>query len=142
LLGVNHGGEGRLQGDFTTTRSAQRDDPHFDGELIHNCLLRTRRPRVFYFSIRGIPELARRQAIRSSSCTASTTLTKTLSFNIYDICFARTKQHQQEYVEYIDEAYNAERLTAILTEVRISSTPISSTSRARTTIRRARASPC
>lgn len=44
-------------------------------------------------------------------------LTKTLSFNIYDICYARTKQHQQEYVEYIDEAYNAERLTAILSEV-------------------------
>lgn len=44
-------------------------------------------------------------------------LTKTLSFNIYDICYARTKAHQQEYVEYIDEAYNAERLTAILTEV-------------------------
>jgi len=44
-------------------------------------------------------------------------LTKTLSFNIYDICYARTKEHQQEYVEYIDEAYNAERLTAILTEV-------------------------
>ena len=44
-------------------------------------------------------------------------LTKTLSFNIYDICYARTQQHQQEYIEYIDEAYNAERLTAILTEV-------------------------
>ena len=44
-------------------------------------------------------------------------LTKSLSFNIYDICYARTKEHQQEYVEYIDEAYNAERLTAILTEV-------------------------
>ncbi|MDE2149442.1 MAG: adenosylmethionine decarboxylase [Gammaproteobacteria bacterium] len=44
-------------------------------------------------------------------------LTKTLSFNIYDICYARTPQHQQEYIEYIDEAYNAERLTAILTEV-------------------------
>lgn len=44
-------------------------------------------------------------------------LTKSLSFNIYDICYARTKQHQQEYIEYIDEAYNAERLTAILTEV-------------------------
>lgn len=44
-------------------------------------------------------------------------LTKTLSFNIYDICYARTAQHQQEYIEYIDEAYNAERLTAILTEV-------------------------
>jgi S-adenosylmethionine decarboxylase len=44
-------------------------------------------------------------------------LTKSLSFNIYDICYARTAQHQQEYIEYIDEAYNAERLTAILTEV-------------------------
>ena len=44
-------------------------------------------------------------------------LTKTLSFNIYDICYARNSAHQQEYIEYIDEAYNAERLTAILTEV-------------------------
>ena len=44
-------------------------------------------------------------------------LTKTLSFNIYDICYARTPEHQQEYIEYIDEAYNAERLTDILTEV-------------------------
>ncbi|MBI2383020.1 MAG: adenosylmethionine decarboxylase [Gammaproteobacteria bacterium] len=44
-------------------------------------------------------------------------LTKSLSFNIYDICYARSPQHQQEYIEYIDEAYNAERLTDILTEV-------------------------
>jgi len=44
-------------------------------------------------------------------------LTKTLSFNIYDICYTRSSQHKQEYIEYIDEAYNAERLTAILTEV-------------------------
>lgn len=44
-------------------------------------------------------------------------LTKTLSFNIYDICYARTAEHQREYIEYIDEAYNAERLTDILTEV-------------------------
>ncbi|TJY65094.1 adenosylmethionine decarboxylase [Sinimarinibacterium sp. CAU 1509] len=44
-------------------------------------------------------------------------LTKSLSFNIYDICYARSREHQQEYIEYIDEAYNAERLTAILTEV-------------------------
>jgi S-adenosylmethionine decarboxylase len=44
-------------------------------------------------------------------------LTKTLSFNIYDICYARSPQHRQEYIEYIDEAYNAERLTQILTEV-------------------------
>ncbi len=44
-------------------------------------------------------------------------LTKTLSFNIYDICYARSEQDKRAYVEYIDEAYNAERLTAILTEV-------------------------
>nr|VFK20630.1 MAG: S-adenosylmethionine decarboxylase [Candidatus Kentron sp. LFY] len=41
-------------------------------------------------------------------------LTKTLSFNIYDICYARTPQHRREYIEYIDEAYNAKRLTGIL----------------------------
>jgi len=44
-------------------------------------------------------------------------LTKTLSFNIYDICYARTEKHRQEYIAYIDEAYNAERLTQILTDV-------------------------
>ncbi len=44
-------------------------------------------------------------------------LTKTLSFNIYDICYARTPHHREEYLKYIDEAYNAERLTQILTEV-------------------------
>ena len=44
-------------------------------------------------------------------------LTKTLSFNIYDICYAKTKKQRMEYIEYIDEAYNAERLTQILTDV-------------------------
>jgi S-adenosylmethionine decarboxylase len=44
-------------------------------------------------------------------------LTKSLSFNMYDICYAKNPQHRQEYIEYIDEEYNAERLTAILTEV-------------------------
>ncbi len=44
-------------------------------------------------------------------------LTKSLSFNIYDISYARTPEHLAEYIEYIDEVYNAERLTAILTEV-------------------------
>jgi S-adenosylmethionine decarboxylase len=44
-------------------------------------------------------------------------LTKSLSFNIYDICYAPSEQHRGEYIEYIDEAYNAERLTQILTEV-------------------------
>lgn len=44
-------------------------------------------------------------------------LTKTLSFNIYDICYAKTKKHCREYIDYIDEAYNAKRLTDILTNV-------------------------
>ncbi len=44
-------------------------------------------------------------------------LTKTLSFNIYDICYAKTADQRRAYIEYIDEAYNAERLTRILTEV-------------------------
>jgi S-adenosylmethionine decarboxylase len=44
-------------------------------------------------------------------------LTKTLSFNIYDICYAPSEQAQKEYIAYIDDAYNAERLKSILTEV-------------------------
>ena len=44
-------------------------------------------------------------------------LTKTLSFNIYDICYAKEPAHRREYIEYIDEEYNAERLTTILTDV-------------------------
>lgn len=44
-------------------------------------------------------------------------LTKSLSFSLYDICYAKTEQHRQEYIEYIDEQYNADRLTDILTEV-------------------------
>jgi len=44
-------------------------------------------------------------------------LTKTLSFNIYDICYADLPAHRRKYIEYIDEAYNAERLTQILTDV-------------------------
>ncbi len=44
-------------------------------------------------------------------------LTKTLSFNIYDMCYATSEAQQSAYIKYIDEAYNAERLTHILTEV-------------------------
>lgn len=44
-------------------------------------------------------------------------LTKTLSFNLYDICYAISPEHSREYIQYIDEEYNAERLTKILTEV-------------------------
>ena len=42
-------------------------------------------------------------------------LTKSLSFNIYDVCYARTEREQRDYVAYIDEQYNSQRLTSILT---------------------------
>ena len=44
-------------------------------------------------------------------------LTKTLSFNIYDISYAETQKDKEEYVKYIDEQYNSERLTKILCQV-------------------------
>jgi len=44
-------------------------------------------------------------------------LTKSLSFNIYDVCYTQTEEQRQKYIEYIDEEYNAERLTKILTDV-------------------------
>ncbi|HEY5672663.1 MAG TPA: adenosylmethionine decarboxylase [Malonomonas sp.] len=44
-------------------------------------------------------------------------LTKSLSFNIHDVCYAKRPQARKEYLEYIDEEYNADRLTTILTEV-------------------------
>lgn len=44
-------------------------------------------------------------------------LTKTLSFNIYDLCYAETPQDRQAYIEYIDEEYNSDRLTGILEHV-------------------------
>ncbi|MGI6402955.1 MAG: adenosylmethionine decarboxylase [Oscillospiraceae bacterium] len=44
-------------------------------------------------------------------------LTKSLSFNIYDVCYAKTAREQLDYIAYIDEQYNSERLTNILTNV-------------------------
>lgn len=44
-------------------------------------------------------------------------LTKALSFNIYDVSYAQSEEERKRYIEYIDEAYNADRLTQILTDV-------------------------
>lgn len=44
-------------------------------------------------------------------------LTKTLSFNIYDVCYAKSAREQEDYIAYIDEQYNSERLTNILVDV-------------------------
>ncbi|MCL2437183.1 MAG: adenosylmethionine decarboxylase [Clostridiales bacterium] len=44
-------------------------------------------------------------------------LTKTLSFNMYDICYTKTVADRKAYIEYIDEQYNSEKLAEILREV-------------------------
>ena len=44
-------------------------------------------------------------------------LTKTLSFNIYDINYAATPAQEREYIRYIDDEYSAARLTEILRKV-------------------------
>ena len=44
-------------------------------------------------------------------------LTKALSFNIYDVCYAKTPREQKDYIANIDQQYNSERLTRILTSL-------------------------
>lgn len=44
-------------------------------------------------------------------------LTKSLSFNIYDICYTKSEEDRRKYIEYIDEQYNSDRLTNILKNV-------------------------
>lgn len=44
-------------------------------------------------------------------------LTKSLSFNIYDVCLTETKEEREAYIKYIDEVYNSARLTTILSDV-------------------------
>jgi S-adenosylmethionine decarboxylase len=44
-------------------------------------------------------------------------LTKSLSFNIYDVCYAKTEREQRDYIKYIDHQYNSERLTKVLHHV-------------------------
>lgn len=44
-------------------------------------------------------------------------LTKSLSFNIYDVCYAKSQREQRDYIAYIDEQYNSDRLVNILRNV-------------------------
>ena len=44
-------------------------------------------------------------------------LTKALSFNIYDVCYAKSEREQRGYLAYINEQYNSERLTNIMYRV-------------------------
>lgn len=44
-------------------------------------------------------------------------LTKSLSFNIYDVTYCKTPRQQEEYLDYIDEVFNADKITRVLKEV-------------------------
>jgi len=44
-------------------------------------------------------------------------LTKSLSFNIYDVCYAKSLSEQEDYIRYVDEQYNSERLVNILCNI-------------------------
>ncbi len=44
-------------------------------------------------------------------------LTKSLSFNIYDVCYAKTPKEQKNYIDYIDEQYNSSRIADIMTHL-------------------------
>lgn len=44
-------------------------------------------------------------------------LTKTLSFNMYDICYTKSVEDRRAYISYIDEQYNAAKLNEILSNV-------------------------
>ncbi len=44
-------------------------------------------------------------------------LTKTLSFNLYDVSYTKTVADRNDYIKYIDEEYNAPKLTEILQNV-------------------------
>ena len=44
-------------------------------------------------------------------------LTKSQSFNIYDVCYAKSQREQKDYIAYIDQQYNSERLTKLLVDV-------------------------
>jgi S-adenosylmethionine decarboxylase len=76
----------------------------------------TARLRVRYASDREVA-VARPKPLPRLRLQGFNNLTKALSFNIYDICYAVSEEERQRYLEYIDEAYDADRLTQILTEV-------------------------
>jgi len=61
--------------------------------------------------------LAKRLKGRTLKLEGFNNLTKSISFNIYDICYARSRESQLEYLEYVDEEYNSERLEGIVENV-------------------------
>ena len=89
------------------------------------------RPEAFISeqTVKGVPQylwyalfccrktIGRLQSMEKIKLYGFNNLTKSLSFNIYDICYAKTAREQHDYIKYINEQYNSERLTEILTKL-------------------------
>lgn len=63
------------------------------------------------------PGLVKRVKGKTLKLEGFNNLTKSISFNIYDICYARSRESQIEYLEYVDEEYNSKRLEEIVSNV-------------------------
>jgi S-adenosylmethionine decarboxylase len=61
--------------------------------------------------------MARVKPLKKLKLHSFNNLTKSLSFNLYDVSWAKTEEERAAYLHYIDEEYNAERLTALLKDV-------------------------
>jgi S-adenosylmethionine decarboxylase len=44
-------------------------------------------------------------------------LTKVVSFNLFDFCIAPTEQRKSEYIDYINQKYNAQKILEVSTEI-------------------------
>jgi S-adenosylmethionine decarboxylase len=88
-------------------------------DIIKSMLNPSERQRVvsLFFFLRSILKGMVEQLEQKISLYGFNNLTKTLSFNIYDVCYAKSEREQQDYIAYIDEQYNSERLTKILCSV-------------------------
>ena len=54
------------------------------------------------------------RSVHSISLHGFNNLTKSLSFNIYDICYTRSTSDIRAYLDYINDEYNTARLTGVL----------------------------
>jgi len=82
--------------------------------LLRN-MVKLEKLKIFFFSLK------RREVIlglnKKITLYGFNNLTKSLSFNIYDLCYAETEKDKKDYIRYIDEKYNSDRLTDILCKV-------------------------
>ena len=78
---------------------------------------KTRFHMLFYFIFQGYISYKRYKMSDKLKIYGFNNLTKSLSFNIYDVCYAKTPREQKDYIAYIDGQYNSERITKLMTNL-------------------------